>query len=158
MPDAPDGLSPEVVERAAEREAEIEARLAAATKGPWDWQAGLMAEGSERTYAGYPQRIVAQDDGLVLIAETFDGHEDEAPPHAVLIANAPSDLRYLLDRCAALTAAGLPDLLRDNERLRVVADAAWAMLTSMASSREWNRAEGRLRSALAALTPKEDAE
>lgn len=34
----------------------IAARLKAATPGPWRWQAFLHASGSERTYAGYPQR------------------------------------------------------------------------------------------------------
>lgn len=81
--------------------------LREATAGPWDWQAGLMAEGSERTYAGYPQRIMARnpdptDTSPVLIAETFDGHEDQRPPHAHLIANSPTWLAQLL---AALEAA-----------------------------------------------------
>src|ERR1700685_97883 len=82
----------------------IRAELDAATKGPWFWRAGLMAEGSERTYAGYPQRVLAQDDGLVLICETFDGHEDEPPPHATLIAHAPTYLAALLDVAEAADA------------------------------------------------------
>ena len=75
----------------------IKKRLAAATPGPWDWTGGMMAEGSERTYAGYPQTIHGQHEGHpVLIAQTFDGHEDEAPPHADFIAHSPTDIAALL--------------------------------------------------------------
>jgi len=73
-----------------DRLAQIEARLAAATPGPWEW---------DRARHG--------DDILtVVVAPDFPtGDErvqsvtmDALPADAVLIANAPADLRYLLDR------------------------------------------------------------
>lgn len=68
-----------------ERLAAIRARLDAATPGPWLIKADQP----------YPQRICANDDGLVLIAETFT---DPAwpPADADLIANAPTDLADLI--------------------------------------------------------------
>ena len=85
-----------------ERLKEIQERLEKATPGPWRWEAGMMAEGSERTYAGYPQRVVANnpdpDDGTypVLVAELYEGHEDEPPPNCTFITNAISDIPFLL--------------------------------------------------------------
>jgi hypothetical protein len=70
----------------------IEARVNAATKGPWRWQANEK---------GYPQEIVGNDDGLVLVAETFTGPE-HFPAEAEFIAHARTDLPALV---AALRAA-----------------------------------------------------
>lgn len=76
-----------------ERVQEIRARLAAATPGPW-----MTADDHL-----YPQRVVANDDGLVLIAETYT---DPAwpPADADLIAHAPADLADLLDEREKLLA------------------------------------------------------
>ena len=70
----------------------IEARANAATKGPWVWQANDD---------GYPQQIVGNDDGLVLVAETFIGPE-HFPSEAEFIAHARTDVPALV---AALRAA-----------------------------------------------------
>ena len=64
----------------------IEARANAATKGPWAWQANDK---------GYPQQIVGNDDGLVLVAETFTGPE-HFPAEAEFIAHARTDVPALI--------------------------------------------------------------
>ena len=52
---------------------------------PWDWRGGMMAEGSERTYAGYPQTVMIVGTGTI-IATTYDEQEDEPPPLATFIS------------------------------------------------------------------------
>lgn len=66
---------------------EIQARLDAATAGAWEWHA---EEGAILTAAG----TVIGDPGAWLRASDAD-----------LIAHAPDDLRYLLDRVRELEAA-----------------------------------------------------
>ena len=89
---------------------EIRARAEAATPGPWRWRGLLAAKGSEQTYAGYPQRVFGRntdpvDTSPALIAETFDGHSDTAPPNADFIAHAREDIPYLLAEIERLRAA-----------------------------------------------------
>lgn len=64
----------------------IEARANAAPKGPWAWQANEK---------GYPQQIVGNDDGLILVAETFIGPE-HFPSEAEFIAHARTDVPALI--------------------------------------------------------------
>lgn len=59
---------------------ELRALGEAATKGPWFWE-GMGSH-------GYPQRIQANDDGLVLVAETFHGDVDTPPPDTQFIVTA----------------------------------------------------------------------
>lgn len=56
------------------------------TPAPWVWQTNDK---------GYPQQIVANDDGLVLVAETYTGPEHPAA-EAEFIAAAPELVRELL--------------------------------------------------------------
>jgi hypothetical protein len=89
---------------------EIRARAEAATPGPWRWRGLLTAEGSEQTYAGYSQRVFrfttdSLDTSPTLVAETFDGHSDTAPPNAEFIAHARDDIPYLLAEVERLRAA-----------------------------------------------------
>ena len=72
------------------RETEIQARLDAATPGPWSWR------------GGYPQ-IVTGGDGVTVVADTYTGLDFPAS-EADLIANAPADLAYLLAENAAKQA------------------------------------------------------
>lgn len=122
MPSDPADPAPPLSDEELDR---IRARLEAATNGPWRWRGGLMAEGSERTYAGYPQIIHGNVDGQpALIAETFDGHEDEAPPHAEFVANAPTDIAALLSALAAERAkrTALENFIRGTHYNRTVID------------------------------------
>lgn len=64
----------------------IEARANAATKGPWRWQANDK---------GYPQEIVGNDDGLILVAQTITGPE-HFPSEAEFIAHARTDVPALV--------------------------------------------------------------
>ena len=72
----------------------IRARERAVTKGPWRWQASPK---------GYPQQIVANDDGLTLIADTY---VDPAwyPAEAEFIAHARTDIPALCDEVERLRA------------------------------------------------------
>jgi hypothetical protein len=70
----------------------VRARANAATKGPWFWQANDK---------GYPQSILANDDGLVLVAETFTGPE-HFPAEAEFIAHARTDIEALCDEVEQL--------------------------------------------------------
>lgn len=70
------------------------------TPAPWVWQTNDK---------GYPQQIVANDDGLVLVAETYTGPEHPAA-EAEFIAAAPELVRELL--AALETAEASRDLLR----------------------------------------------
>jgi hypothetical protein len=83
------------------RISEIRARMEAATPGPWKWEGPVdLVDGSQaRCLAG---------DGLVLRHEalTWKMHE----PDAALIANAPADIAYLLDRVEALEGAATEGL------------------------------------------------
>lgn len=88
----------------ADRRAEIEARLAAATPGPWE-----ITGGGE--YVSGPGIIVAPDDGGVTDAD------------ANLIAHAPDDLRWLLDALAA-AEAWRDALAAEVELLRIAHGAA----------------------------------
>ena len=75
---------------------EIQARADAATRGPWSiWRSGT----------DYPQSVVANDDGLSLVAETFTGPQHPAAD-AEFIAHARTDvpalgaaLRAVLELC-----------------------------------------------------------
>jgi hypothetical protein len=69
------------------------ARLEMATKGPWTIQPLNMDKFPESEF-GYPQRIVANDDGLVLVAECLQ--EPLTPDNARLIVHAPTDLAAAL--------------------------------------------------------------
>lgn len=66
--------------------APIKARRDATIKAPWQLSTGP---------GGYPQQIVANNDGLVLIAETYTdpGHE---PADAIFIVHARRDVDDLL--------------------------------------------------------------
>jgi hypothetical protein len=64
-----------------------------ATKGPWTIQPLNMDKFPESEF-GYPQRIVANDDGLVLVAECLQ--EPLTPDNARLIVHAPTDLAAAL--------------------------------------------------------------
>jgi hypothetical protein len=80
------------------REAEIRARLEAATPGPWEVQAAL---GTGLLHVSHADSEVGRPP-IAQFAEAAD---------AALIAHAPADLAYLLDRVAALAAlAGAADL------------------------------------------------
>lgn len=80
----------------AERIAEIRARLEAATPGPW--KANLYLGGA---YA--IDRIAPNGDRLARVA-VVDGMI-QTPANAALIAHAPTDLAYLLDRIDKLERA-----------------------------------------------------
>ena len=75
----------------------ISRRLQAATSAPWTWTAGADA--------GYPQHVQGNNDGLVLIAETYDGDPDGPPVHADLIAHAPTDLAAAVEVAVKSTKA-----------------------------------------------------
>lgn len=65
---------------------EIQARADAATRGPWSiWRSGT----------DYPQSVVANDDGLSLVAETFTGPQHPAAD-AEFIAHARTDVPALV--------------------------------------------------------------
>ncbi len=88
------------------REQEIEARLAAATPGPW------RVVGTGTPHRG---RVLVEELGRAIetIAETYCGaYEGHGAANADLIANAPADIRYLLDEVARLRA----DVERHRER------------------------------------------
>ncbi|MGA8017214.1 MAG: hypothetical protein WCB85_15015, partial [Candidatus Dormiibacterota bacterium] len=68
---------------------ELRQAIERATPGPWVWD-GVGKH-------GYPQRITANNDGLVLVAETFWGDLDTPPPDAEFIAFARTWLPALLD-------------------------------------------------------------
>ena len=76
-----------------QRVQEIRERLAAAVPGPW-----VLS-----THSDYPQRIVANNDGLVLVAETYTD-PSWSTNDADLIAHAPTDLADLLDERDRLLA------------------------------------------------------
>ena len=63
------------------------------TPGPWDWT------------GGYPQTVVGNDDGLVVVAQTF--YEPDAPPHPnlLLILAAPDLLEALEALSAGMSSA-----------------------------------------------------
>lgn len=67
----------------------IEERLAKATPGPWEWRLDVN---------GYIAMSLGEPDACT--AECPQGEED-----AVFIANAPADIRYLLDTVKELTQA-----------------------------------------------------
>lgn len=79
-----------------ERVSEIRARLAAATQGQWIVGAGVH----------YGSIVAVNDDGERLDFICQDLDMDDRPEDRDLIANAPADLAYLLDRVAALEAEG----------------------------------------------------
>lgn len=75
--------------------AEIRAAREGITRGEgWFWQ-GVGEH-------GYPQHILTNSDGLVLIAETFDGDVDRPSPHATWIAASPRYVDTLLARVEEL--------------------------------------------------------
>lgn len=79
------------------REEDIRARLGAATPGPWKWQP--YRSGGQTLYQ-VPDAPVHE---LNILKTT-----DDWPPNnedAALIAHAPDDLRYLLDRYEQLVGA-----------------------------------------------------
>jgi hypothetical protein len=77
-----------------QRIAEIQGRLDMVTPAPW-----FIAADST-----YPQRIQANDDGLVLVAETYTD-PGYPPADAELIAHAPQDIADLLAENAELRKA-----------------------------------------------------
>lgn len=84
-----------------DRTAAIRARLAAATPAPWYWQGG---ETCGTTYVDH--ELVTQSD-IVLYAAPFDeggADIDGSPSDLELVANAPADLAWCLDRIAELEA------------------------------------------------------
>jgi hypothetical protein len=122
-PTQPAEISDEELDRA-------ETIAKAATPGPWTWLGGMMAEGSERTYAGYPQRITGRnpdstDTSPVLVAECYEGHEDEPPPNTLHITTwHPA---FALSVLATLRAQAA-----ELEALRRVAEAARQVCNAMA--------------------------
>lgn len=70
----------------AARLASIEARLDAATPGPWE----------------FDETTSIIDAGEVSVAHVHITHDDSGSANADLIAHAPADLRYLLDRVREL--------------------------------------------------------
>jgi len=82
----------------------IRARANAATKGPWFWQANNK---------GYPQQILANDDGLTLVAEMYIGPE-HFPTEAEFIAHARTDIPVLCDEVERLRVE-LAAYKRDDE-------------------------------------------
>jgi len=85
-----------------ERIKQIRERLEAATPGPWSWHASEK-DGS----GGYPQRVLSVGTPR-LICECYESPDLPATV-APFIANAPSDIAYLLERVERLRAA-LEDL------------------------------------------------
>ncbi len=80
-----------------DRLAEIQARLDAATPGPWVTKPGVSLAWSELVLAPVP----GHDGYMALVADTkdsfFNNHDD-----ADFIAHAPDDLAWLLERVARL--------------------------------------------------------
>ena len=93
----------------------VRARLEMATKGPWTIQPLNMDKFPESEF-GYPQRIVANDDGLVLVAECLQ--EPLTPDNARLIVHAPTDL------AAALRVIEAAKALKDELASRAAAELA----------------------------------
>jgi hypothetical protein len=70
--------------------ADIEARLKAATPGPWGYKAGFLKH--------YVFSLDAQEDFGISLQELHwnDGHEVPAAANAQFIANAPTDIAALI--------------------------------------------------------------
>lgn len=107
-----------------DRLAQIEARLDAATPGPWG-RVHLGLQGGE---------VIRNDSTRVRVARTYLNDDDRSSENADLIANAPADLRYLLDR---LREAEEASLRHERERNRAVvraekAEAALARVEALA--------------------------
>lgn len=106
------------IDARAARLAEIEARLDAATPGPWAH--GKMAASIVSTAPeAEPRQMIGEQEreyyGGILVAESA-GIED-----VELIRAAPDDVRYLLDEVASLTA----QLAAAREGLRGICDYGW---------------------------------
>ena len=136
-----------------DRRAEIEDRLSKATPGPWRhtdsetvddvWDAGLVVVNENR-------------DPVALVADQwYEADEGEPTPlhDADLIAHAPSDLRWLLDRLAEAErerddAREIARLAEESETgWRKDADEAWAALAALreqvqALADEWDHNGG----------------
>lgn len=100
----------------ADRERAIRERLAAATPGRWDWNHRYELHNTKAAIIEVEQ--IATGAHVLKVAQ----------PDAALIANAPADLAYLLDRVAELTR----DL--DAARTALAADAPANVFVSEAHS------------------------
>jgi hypothetical protein len=78
------------------RIAEIEARLAAATEGPW-----LIHEPD--ALFDDPNYGVTNERRTILIAK-MNRHRGQSKENAALVAHAPADLAYLIERVRELEA------------------------------------------------------
>lgn len=95
---------------------EIKARLEAATPGPWWWEDDILC---------------ANEPYVVVVKPWFDDDKYENTVHvfkhdAEFIANAPTDIRYLLDEVKRLT--------EENEQLTERLGAAVEDMTEIANS------------------------
>ena len=108
------------------REQQIADRLAKATPGPWEWQ--TVTEAQKLT-----EHTLTALNGPGVLCRYWD-NEPKALADAALIANAPSDLAYLLARVAKMEAA----LKHIGNHSRV----AWASVTAREALRT-SRHDGR---------------
>lgn len=117
-----------------DRRAEIEDRLSKATPGPWRhtdsetvddvWDAGLVVVNENR-------------DPVALVADQwYEADEGEPTPlhDADLIAHAPADLRWLLDRLAE--AERERDDAREIVRLAEESETGWRAWAALARLRD----------------------
>ena len=88
----------------SDRLAAIEARLAAATPGPWKWSSGSEPMSLTAPESDWKNRIVLEAcSGTVYSEYSADGaYIDMTPENAALIENAPDDLRWLVAKLKAL--------------------------------------------------------
>ena len=114
-----------------DRLAQIEARLSAATPGPW--RIGYWSPDEPEVNA-----ILAEEQTFVVCAD----EDPIKPADAALIAHAPDDLRYLLDALAAERAAARGYLERA-ERAEAERDRSASVRDAEAQRR--TQAEARMR-------------
>lgn len=84
---------------AADRVQAIRARLAAATPGPWFW-----VSGEDGFYNRLETRLASENVGVLdgVAFDDFTADVQADPADAELIASAPADLAWALDRIAHL--------------------------------------------------------
>jgi len=105
---------------ANDRERAIRERLAAATPGRWDWNHRYELHNTKAAIIEVEQ--IATGAHVLKVAQ----------PDAALIANAPADLAYLLDRVAELT--------RERDSARTALEACKPLVDG-----EWRRDREQLR-------------